>query len=98
MISGAETRLDGNTLVVRVPMRFHRRSGRKRIVAPDGSEIVPTSKAQPDGALLKALARAWRFGQRHRRRREHIEELRQQNLTAGAPRARHHRGDPGQTD
>jgi hypothetical protein len=61
MIPGAETRLDGNTLVVRIPMRFHRRSGRKRIVAPDGSEIVPTSKAQPDGALLKALARAWRW-------------------------------------
>jgi hypothetical protein len=33
----------------------------KRIVAPDGSEIVPTSKPQPDGTLLKALARAWRW-------------------------------------
>ena len=32
------TRLDGNTLVVRIPMRFKRRGGRKRIVAPDGSE------------------------------------------------------------
>jgi hypothetical protein len=61
MRKGVETRLDGSTLVVRIPMRFQRRSGRKRIVAPDGSEIVPTSKPQPDGTLVKALARAWRW-------------------------------------
>ena len=42
-------------------MRFQRRGGRKRIVAPDGSAIVPTSKPQPDGTLVKALARAWRW-------------------------------------
>ena len=34
---GVETRLDGETLVVRIPMRFQRRGGRKRIVAPDGA-------------------------------------------------------------
>jgi hypothetical protein len=61
MSQSAETRLDGNTLVVRIPMRFQRRGGRKRIVAPDGSELVPATKPQPDGALLKALARAWRW-------------------------------------
>jgi hypothetical protein len=62
MIQSAETRLHGTTLVVRIPMRFHRRGGRKRIVAPDGSELVPATKPQPNGALLKALARAhkWR--------------------------------------
>ena len=54
-------RFDGHTLVVRIPMRFQRRGGRKRIVAPDGSEIVPTTKPQPDGTLVKALARAWRW-------------------------------------
>jgi hypothetical protein len=42
-------------------MRFQRRGGRKRIVAPDGSQIVPSSKPQPDGTLGKALARAWRW-------------------------------------
>jgi hypothetical protein len=31
------------------------------VLAPDGSEIVPTSKPQPDGTLVKALARAWRW-------------------------------------
>jgi hypothetical protein len=61
MIQSAETRLDGHTLVVRIPMRFQRRGGRKRIVAPDGSAIVPSSKPQPDGTLIKALARAWRW-------------------------------------
>jgi hypothetical protein len=46
---------------MRIPMRCQRRGGRKRIVAPDGSPIVPTSKPQPDGTLVKALARAYRW-------------------------------------
>ena len=45
MRKGVETRLDGSTLVVRIPMRFQRRGGRKRIVALDGSEIVQTGRA-----------------------------------------------------
>ena len=61
MRKGVETRLDGTTLIVRIPMQFQRRGGRKRIVAPDGSAIVPTNKPQPDGTLVKALARAWRW-------------------------------------
>jgi hypothetical protein len=61
MIQGAETRLDGSTLIVRIPMRFQRRGGRKRIVAPDGSEVIPTSRPQPDGTLVKALVRAHRW-------------------------------------
>ena len=60
-MSGVQTRLEGTTLVVRIPMRFQRRGGRKRIVAPDGTAIVPASKPQPDGTLVKALARAWRW-------------------------------------
>ena len=61
MTEGAETRLAGTTLVVRIPMSFQRRGGRKRIVAPDGSAIVSSSSPQPDGTLQKALARAWRW-------------------------------------
>jgi hypothetical protein len=61
MMSSVETRLEGTTLIVRIPMRFQRRGDRKRIVAPDGSEIVRTSKPQPDSTLVKALARAWRW-------------------------------------
>jgi hypothetical protein len=61
MRKGVETRLDGGTLVVRVPMHFQRRCGRKRMVAPDGIELAPATKPQQDSALLKALARAWRW-------------------------------------
>jgi hypothetical protein len=28
---------------------------------PDGSAVVPTNKPQPDGTLVKALVRAWRW-------------------------------------
>jgi hypothetical protein len=48
MIHSAETRLDGTTLVARIPMRSQRRGGRKRIVGPDGSAIMPSLKPQPD--------------------------------------------------
>ena len=57
-------RFDVRTLIVPIPMRFQRRGGRKRIVAPDGSAIIPSSKPQPDGTLVKPLARAWRWQKR----------------------------------
>jgi hypothetical protein len=46
---------------MRIPMRLQRRGGRKRIVAPDGSEIAPTTRPRSDGTLMKALVRAWRW-------------------------------------
>jgi hypothetical protein len=58
--AGGRDEAGRDTLVVRIPIRFQRRCGGKRIVAPDGSGIVPTSKSQPNGTLVKALARAWR--------------------------------------
>jgi hypothetical protein len=61
MMQGVESRLDGDTLVVRIPMQFQHLGGRKRIVAPDGSAIVPATKPQPDGTFIKALARSWRW-------------------------------------
>jgi hypothetical protein len=30
-------------------------------VAPDGHKLAPATKPQPDGTLVKALARAWRW-------------------------------------
>ena len=54
-----DVQVEGSTLAIRISMRFERRRGRKRIVAPDGSELAPSSKPQPDGTLVKALARAW---------------------------------------
>jgi hypothetical protein len=61
MRKGVETRPDGSTLVMRIPMPFQRRGGRKRIVTPEGSELTPSLRPQPDGTLVKALARAWRW-------------------------------------
>jgi hypothetical protein len=61
MMLDVETSLNGDTLLVRIPMRFQWRGGRKRIVAPDGSELAPSTKPQPDGTLVKAVARAWRW-------------------------------------
>lgn len=42
-------------------MRLRRRGGRKRILAPDGSELTPPARPRTDGTLIKALARAWRW-------------------------------------
>jgi len=56
-----ESRLDGGTLVVRIPIRLGKQRGRKRILAPHGSELTPPTKPQPDSVLIKALARAWRW-------------------------------------
>ena len=52
----AETRLEGGTLVVRILMRLGKQRGRKRILAPDGSELTPPTKPQSDGVLV----RRWR--------------------------------------
>ena len=41
MMKGVETTLDGTMLVVRIPMRFQRRGGRKRIVAPTAASLCP---------------------------------------------------------
>ena len=51
----AETRLDGGTLAVRIPMRLGRNRGRKRILAPDGSELTPPD--QP--AAGRGWSRRW---------------------------------------
>jgi hypothetical protein len=52
---------DGKTLTVFVPMKFTRRGSRKRIVAPDGTALAPVTRPQPNGKLMTALVRAWRW-------------------------------------
>jgi hypothetical protein len=69
-------------VAVRVPVPLRVRAEGGAIVAPNGSELVPTTNPQPDSTLVKALvlARAWRWqrmlddgvytsGQRDRRHR-----------------------------
>src|ERR1043166_2141650 len=50
-----------STLVVHVSMRFTHRGGRKTIIS---DAVPPTSRARIDNALLKALARAYRWRKR----------------------------------
>jgi hypothetical protein len=51
---------DGSTITVFVPMTWRKRGGRKVIVAPPGCDgWAPPPRI--DRALVKALARAWRW-------------------------------------
>jgi hypothetical protein len=47
-------------ITVRVPLTIRRRPGRKTIVTPD-SEIATPTQTRADPALVKALARAFRW-------------------------------------
>ena len=51
-----------DTITVKVPIAFKRRRGRKRILAPDGTELASSPPAGGiDSALVKAIARAYRW-------------------------------------
>lgn len=51
----------GETVTVCVPMRFRKRVGCKRVVAPDGAPCWALQRAQVDSTMIKALARAFRW-------------------------------------
>jgi len=60
MTRSAARQTSPRVVTVRVPIAFRRYGGAKRIVAPDGSALQPAPSV-PDGTLLKALARAFRW-------------------------------------
>jgi hypothetical protein len=60
-IAGANWQLDGNTIVVTIPMQWKRRGGRKVIIAPDGGNAWAPAKPRPDETLIRALTRAHRW-------------------------------------
>src|SRR5215510_13504270 len=49
------------TLAVDIPLRIRRRSGRKVMLAPDGTSAWAPPQARVDSALVKAIARAYRW-------------------------------------
>jgi hypothetical protein len=51
------------TVTVHLPMTFVRRSGRKRMLAPDGKPVAPAPRpaAAADTPVVRALARAFRW-------------------------------------
>lgn len=46
---------------VTVPFTIRKRGGRKLILTPDGTVAAPAPRSRPDSALLKALARGFRW-------------------------------------
>jgi hypothetical protein len=54
---------DGRTIIIKIPMMFRRRGGRKTIIAPDGTDHWAAPVPSRDDVLLKALARAHRWQQ-----------------------------------
>lgn len=47
------------TVVITLPITIKKRGGLKQILAPDGTDYIVDRK--PDGALVKAVARAFRW-------------------------------------
>ena len=50
-----------DVISIEIPMTFKRRGGRKVIVLPDGSHGHPSPAATIDNAMVKAIARAFRW-------------------------------------
>lgn len=59
----ADTRIseDGRTLTVRVPLSFRNRGGRKLVLAPEGGVSWAPIRKRVDNAMVKAIARAFRW-------------------------------------
>ena len=49
------------TTTVTVPFTIRKRGGRKLILTPDGTPASPPIRYRPDGALIKAWARGFRW-------------------------------------
>jgi hypothetical protein len=60
-IAGHNWEIDGDTIIVTIPMKWKRHGGRKVIIAPDGGEAWAPAKPRPDNTLIRALARAHRW-------------------------------------
>lgn len=52
---------DDDTITVHVPLTFRRRGGRKQIVVPCGAPAWMPARALIDNAMVKAVARAFRW-------------------------------------
>src|SRR5262245_34250313 len=49
------------TLTVDIPLQIRRRGGRKVMLAPDGTSAWVPPRARVDSAMVKAIARAYRW-------------------------------------
>ena len=53
--------MNDQTVTVTVPFAIRKRGGRKLVITPDGTTTAPVTRARLDSALLKALARGFRW-------------------------------------
>jgi len=54
---------EGENILIRIPMRFKKRGGRKEIIAPEGLESAFPTAAPVQEPIVTALARARRWQQ-----------------------------------
>lgn len=52
---------DGDAIVVRIPVRFHRRNGRQMVLTHDGGNGQAAPERESNGSLVAALAKAYRW-------------------------------------
>jgi hypothetical protein len=52
---------DGRTVTVRVPISIRKRGGRRLVLAPDGAKLAAPVSRHVDNAMVKAIARAFRW-------------------------------------
>ncbi|MCI0600862.1 MAG: hypothetical protein L0Y60_15335 [Beijerinckiaceae bacterium] len=60
-MANAKMSCDGCTLTVNIPLTFRKRGGRKLVIAPQGAEAWAPPRPRVDNAMVKALARAFRW-------------------------------------
>jgi predicted dienelactone hydrolase len=60
----APTHPDQGVMIVRVPLTFRQRGGRRRIIAPAGDDGRTAPRAERDNTLIRALGRAHRWKRR----------------------------------
>ena len=60
-MTGTEVSRDGTSLTVHLPLDIRKLGGRKRVIAPNGTPSWAPRQPRIDTALIKALARAFRW-------------------------------------
>ena len=53
--------IDRDTITIRVPIALRKRGGRKTVITPNGVTALSPTRSRVDGAIVKALARAFRW-------------------------------------
>lgn len=60
-MSGTSFANNDSSMTLRVPITIKSRGGRKLVLAPDGAEITAPVTRHVDNAMVKAIARAFRW-------------------------------------